>query len=52
MRPPELRDDLLLDGRLHLEMDHLLGDDGARGEVPHAVNNLTKLSLTKTIHKA
>ena len=42
MRAPELRDDLLLDGRLHLEMDHLLGDDGACGEVPHAVNNLTR----------
>ena len=39
-QPPELGDDLLLDGRLHLQVDHLLGDDGAGGLVLHAVHHL------------
>ena len=37
MEDPELRDDLLLDGGLYLEMDHLLGDNGASRLVAHTV---------------
>ena len=35
----ELRDDLLPDGRLHLQVDHLLGHHGAGGAVTHAVHH-------------
>ena len=37
VKDPQLGDDLLLDGRLDLEVDHLLGDDGVRLFVTHAV---------------
>ena len=35
----ELRDDLLPYGRLHLQVDHLLGHHGARGAVTHTVDH-------------
>ena len=35
----ELGHDLLLDGRLHLQVDHLLRHDRARRLVPHAVHH-------------
>ena len=35
----ELRDDLLPYGRLHLQVNHLLGHHGARGAVTHTVDH-------------
>ena len=35
----QLRDDLFPYGRLHLQVDHLLGHHGARSAVTHAVDH-------------
>ena len=37
---PELCDDLFLDGRLHLKMDHLLCNDCAGRQMANTVNHL------------
>ena len=41
---PELCDDLLLDGRLHLQMDHLLCNDSTSCQMTHTVNHLEKIA--------
>ena len=49
MQDPELCDDLFLDGGLHLQVDHLLGDHGARLLVAHAVHHATITSAFKLV---
>ena len=39
MQDPEFGDDLLLDGRLHLQVDHLLRDHGPGRLVAYAVHH-------------
>jgi hypothetical protein len=39
VQDPEFGDDLLLDGRLNLQVDHFLGHDHSGGFVTYAVND-------------
>ena len=46
---PEFGDDLLLDGRLHLQVDHLLGHDHTGRFVTNAVNDTCKNTIDKYV---